>query len=345
MPVVYFLAALLGAGLLYQALGRHSDRRRFPPLGRILDIGACRLHLHEQGAAEPVVVLESGIASTSLAWALVQPRIAEFARVLSYDRAGLGWSSTCRAPRTLEGMVSELAALLRAANIPPPYVLVGHSFGGLLIRAFAFLHPDEVAGLVFVDPVCVSCWANTTPHDLRRLSYGAKFSRRGAWLARFGVVRAALAMLAAGSRSLPKLIARASAPGAAGNLMTNLVGQVRKLPPELWPMIRCHWSDPKCFQSMAAHLASLPAAARAAIAMPVPASIPLVILSAENATPAEIAERQALVRENPMSRHLRVENTGHWIHLERPDAVIGAVRELASNFLRERLIDGARGRE
>lgn len=332
MIILYLVAALVVAGLTYQALGLYLDARRFPALGRMIDIGRCRLHLYEQGTGEPIVILESGIASTSLAWALVQPRIAEFARVASYDRAGLGWSSDCKAPRNLESMVSELTALLQAANLAPPYILAGHSFGGLLIRAYAYLRPKEVAGLVFVDPVCVSCWACCGAYELRRLNYGALFSRRGAVLARFGIVRAALAILALGGRRLPKLIARASAPRAAGDLMSNLVGQVQKLPPALWPMVRSHWSNPKCFRSMAAHLEALPDAARAVLAMPIPEKIPFLILSASNATPAELEERDMLVEKHATARHLRIEKTGHWIQLERPDAVISAVRELISGL-------------
>ncbi len=348
MLFLYLLAALLiagiGAGLCYEALGLYLDSRRMPPPGRLINIGSGRLHLYEQGAGSPTVVLESGIASTSLAWALVQPEISQFTRVASYDRAGLGWSSSCHTPRNVDVMVSELASLLAAAALSPPYILVGHSFGGLLVRAYAHLHPQQVAGLVLVDPVCLSSWAQCNAYDRRRLHYGALFSRRGALLARFGVVRAALALLASGGRLLPRLIARASAPRAATNLMSNLVGQVQKLPPSLWPIIRSHWSNPKCFRSMAEHLACLPAAAKAVIAMPIPAGIPLIILSASNATPAELEERDRLAKD-ANGRHVRVEDTGHWIQLERPDAVIDAIRELVREFPNNRPIDGARRRE
>jgi pimeloyl-ACP methyl ester carboxylesterase len=327
--ILYLLAATLGAGLAYQALGSYLDSRRFPPPGRIIDIGSSRLHLDQQGTGNPVVVLESGIASTSLAWALVQPQIAAFTRVISYDRAGLGWSAAYTPQRTVQEMVSQLAALLSAANLPAPYILVGHSFGALLIRAYAHLRPREVAGLVFVDPVCISCWARCAPDELRRLQIGTKLSRRGALLARFGIVRAALAMLASGGRRLPNLIARASAPRAA-SLMSNLVGQVQKLPPALWPVVRSHWSNPKCFRGMAAYLESLPGAARAVSGMPVPPHIPFVILSASNATPAELEERNAWTRQNPLATHVLVENTGHWIQLEHPEAVVSAVRNLVA---------------
>lgn len=344
MIVLYLLAGLLGAGLAYQVLGLYLDARRFPPPGRMVDVGSCRLHLQEQGNGKPIVVLEAGIASTSLAWALVQPRISEFTRVVSYDRAGLGWSDACKTPRNVETMVCELAALLENADIPPPYILVGHSFGGLLIRAYAYLRPHEVAGLVFIDPVCVSCWADYGANEMRRLRYGAQFSRRGALLARLGIVRAALTVLASGGRRLPKLIAKASASHATG-VMSDLVGQVQKLPPAVWPMVRSHWSNAKCFRSMAAHLECLPEAARVVLRMPIPEAIPFLILSAANATAAELEEREALAQKNSRGGHLRIENTGHWIQLERPDAIVRAIHSLILGDTDKTPIDGARGGE
>ena len=327
MIIVYILAAVLGSALAYQALGSYLDARRLPPLGRLVATGAGGLHLYELGAGGPAVVLESGIAATCISWALVQPEVAKFTRVASYDRAGLGWSGQCTTPRTVEQMVSELAALLSKAQLPPPYVLIGHSFGGLLIRAYAHLHPDQVAGLVFVDPVSLGHWAECDPNELRRLEAGARLSRRGALLARFGIVRAALAFLAAGGRRLPGLVARASARHAT-DFISNIVGQVQELPPAYWPMIRAHWSNPKCFRSMAAYLQCLPTSAQAALEMPLPPAIPFIILSAGSATQAELQERDAWVAQNERGRHATVEGTGHWLQFERPDTVVDAVREL-----------------
>jgi len=321
------LAALLTAALFYQSLSSYLDSRRLPPLGRLVDTGSCRLHLRELGAGTPVVILESGIAATSISWALVQSRVAEFARVASYDRAGLGWSAPCVAPRTLQHMLSELNTLLAAAQLPPPYVLVGHSFGGLLIRAYAHLHPAEVVGLVFVDPVSLSHWSRCTPQEIRRLRTGARLSRRGALLAHLGVVRAALALLVAGNRRLPAFIARASA-GRATGVLSNIVGQIQKLPPVYWPMVRSHWSSPKSFRAMAAYLECLPASAQAATQMSLPPDLPFVILSASSATPAELHERDLWTRQSSCGRHVIIEDTGHWLPFERPDAVIRAIREL-----------------
>lgn len=295
--------------------------------GRLVDIGGCRLHIYEQGRGSPTVVLESGIAGSSLGWSLVQPKIAEFTRVCSYDRAGLGWSDRCGSATTIDAMVLELATLLQRAKIPAPFVLVGHSFGGLLIRAYACRRPDEVAGLVFVDPVSLDTWTNCASHDLQRLKLGVRLSRRGAILARLGLVRFALWTLALGGRRLPKLIGRASAQSGI-SVLERLTGEVRRLPREVWPMVRAHWSRAKAFHAMAAYLECLPAAAAAASSMPIPPNLPFVILSASTATEGELVERQRWVDAHDRGRHRQIKNSGHWVQLEQPEAVVEAVREI-----------------
>jgi pimeloyl-ACP methyl ester carboxylesterase len=324
--------SLITAALTYQTLATRYDARRFPAPGRIIDIksngvGPCRLHLHEQGAGSPVVILESGIAASSLSWALVQPKVAEFACVCSYDRAGLSWSDSCTAARTLHQIVFELTSLLWHAGLSGPYVLVGHSFGGAVIRAFAHLHPLDVAGLMFVDPVSLEYWANCGPGEKRRLRLAARLSRRGALLARMGVVRAALTTLAAGHKRVAKLVARISA-GESATVISRLLGEIQRLPPELWPILRAHWSRPKCFRAMAQYLESLPEAARMVRMMPIRADIPFVVLSASNATETELKERDSWVLESTRGRHIRMENGGHWLQLEDPDMVVEEIREL-----------------
>lgn len=321
------LAALLLAGISYQAFGSYRDSRRYPAPGRILDAGCAPIHVNEQGRGEPAVVLEAGIAGSSLSWALVQPQIAEFTRVCSYDRAGLGWSGKCRKARTVEQMVSELSGVLALTGLPKPYILAGHSFGGLLIRAYAHLRPDEVCGLLFVDPVSVDYWAHCELKEQRRVRLGARLSRRGAWLARMGVVRLALAALVAGGRRFPKLLSRVAA-GQGRRTVEGLLGEVRKLPPEVWPLVRAHWSRPKCFEAMALYLESLPANAEVAMQMSIPAHIPFIVLSAATATEKELQERDHWVQENPKGRHIRVEQSGHWLQLEQSALVVSAIREL-----------------
>lgn len=329
MIVLFLFAALLAGGLLFQIAGDHLDARRYPPPGQMIQTpGGANLHVYSQGSATaPSVIFEAGISGSCLSWATVQPLVAEFARAVAYDRAGLGWSSGALTPRVVANMVAELAAALDTAQIAPPYVLVGHSFGCLLIRAFAHAHPNRTAALVMVDPVTLRGWANANQRQISRLNTGARLSRRGALLARFGVVRAALLLLISGGTRIPKLLARASA-GQGNSVIERLISEVRKLPPEAQPIVAAHWSRARSFTAMAAYLESLPPSARSVLAMPLPAGIPLIILSAANATEAELAERASWVAGRENSRHTQVEGTGHWLQLERPDLAAAVVREV-----------------
>ena len=152
LTVAGAVVALILAGLIYEAVSEAVDNRRFPPPGRLVDVGGRRLHLLCKGSAPgPTVVIEQGSASPSVIWWPVQDAVAGFARVCTYDRAGYQWSDPGPATRSLADRVADLHALLKRGEVPGPYVLVGHSFGGPLIRLFARTYPDEAAGMVLVD--------------------------------------------------------------------------------------------------------------------------------------------------------------------------------------------------
>ena len=147
-------AAVAGVGSVFQVIAAERDRRVFPPPGRLIDVGGFRLHMDVTGSASgaPTVILEGGAGLGSVTWAWVQPQVAERTRVVAYDRAGVGWSDRGPEPRDGRQIATELHAALEGAGIRSPYVLVGHSFGGVYVRIFADVYPDEVAGLVLVDP-------------------------------------------------------------------------------------------------------------------------------------------------------------------------------------------------
>jgi len=332
LPLLLLLLPLfvIALGVVYQVLGSRSDQRRFPPPGRMIDIGSCKLHLNQSGAGKPVVLLEAGLAASSLSWSLVQPRLAEFTSVCCYDRAGLGWSGSRPSescPPTLQQMIDELDALLRKAGLDAPFLLVGHSFGGLLVSAFAHAHPERVVGLILVDPVWLANWGSGTSSNEERIASGVKLSRRGAVLARVGLVRAALSILHAGGSWVPKRIGQAAAWQGTG-LMERLVSEVAKLPRDVQSRVRAHWSRSKGFLAMAGYLEALPASAAAAAEMRVPSGIPITILSAGDATPEELFERDAWAKRSKRGSHTQVPGTGHWLQLERPEVVIAAVRKM-----------------
>jgi pimeloyl-ACP methyl ester carboxylesterase len=133
----------------------------YPPPGRLVDVGGWRLHLNctgEPAGAGPTVILEAGQGDFSVEWSLVQPGVSRIARVCSYDRAGDGWSELGPHPRTFRQVVYELHTLLEKAGERPPFVLVGHSYGAWLVRAYLSTYPSEVAGLVLVEGGADNPW-------------------------------------------------------------------------------------------------------------------------------------------------------------------------------------------
>ena len=143
------IAALGGA--TYQWTATRRDLARTPAPGRLVDIGGHRLHIWCSGSGTPSVILETGLGGSSADWGFVQPEVAGFTQVCSYDRAGMGYSDPGPSPRTTRRMTYELAQLLDRAGIAGPVVLVGASIGGLVVRVFASERPERVAALVLVD--------------------------------------------------------------------------------------------------------------------------------------------------------------------------------------------------
>ena len=145
------LGLLIDAAALYESLSERRDLRANPIPGELVDVGLYQLHIYCTGSGSPAVILESGLGDSYISWKKVQPQIAKFTRVCSYDRAGLGFSYYTRHPSTSKHFAQELHTLLHNAGIPPPYVLVGHSMGGFTVRLYASLYRSEVAGMVLVD--------------------------------------------------------------------------------------------------------------------------------------------------------------------------------------------------
>ena len=145
------MLVILGAS--WNAIADARDERRFPPPGKLIEVDGVRLHLHCTGQGQPTVVLDSGWAMPAFGWALVQPELAKRGRVCSYDRAGMGYSDSdpTLAPHPPALIATQLHTLLQRAGESGPFVLVGHSHGGLMTRAYYNLFPKEVAGMVLVD--------------------------------------------------------------------------------------------------------------------------------------------------------------------------------------------------
>jgi pimeloyl-ACP methyl ester carboxylesterase len=149
VPGVVGLLALVGFS--YQAQSVARDRVLYPPPGDLIDVGGYHLHMRCEGEGSPTIVVESGTGTWSLMWFHLLPELAERSRTCLYDRAGYGWSEASGQPHTASNSADDLRAVLTQADIAPPYVLVGHSYGGWVVRLFHDRYPDDVAGLVLVD--------------------------------------------------------------------------------------------------------------------------------------------------------------------------------------------------
>jgi pimeloyl-ACP methyl ester carboxylesterase len=145
------VALTLVAGFLYENISEARDRRFHPMPGQLINVGGYKMHINCTGQGTPTVILDSGLGDSYVSWLKVQPQIAKFTRVCSYDRAGLGYSDYSPHPRTSRVMAQELHTLLQNAGASPPYVLVGHSMGGYNVRLYASFYRSEVTGMVLVD--------------------------------------------------------------------------------------------------------------------------------------------------------------------------------------------------
>lgn len=325
--VGFAVLVILVAGAFYQLLGSVRDARRFRPPGRLVDVGGHRLHAVCLGQGTPTVVLESGIAASSLSWTRVQPEVARFTGVCAYDRAGLAWSEPSTAPRTIARIVDELHALLTKLECAAPYVMVGHSFGIFVCLAYAAQYPHQVDGLVLLDPP--SEWMHIDARQARLLRGAVQLSRLGGTLAHLGVVRACLALLTGGVPAAPRQFVKVFGPTAARTL-ERLVGEVRKLPPDIHPVVQALWCQPKCFRAMADYLRALPDVAVSAAQLASLGDVPLVVISSGDQTPDVAASHQALARTSLRGRHLTASSASHWVQFDEPELVVEAIRDVVN---------------
>lgn len=335
------IPALPAVGMAYQWVGALNDRRRFIGQGRLIEVGDGRsFYVSDKGRGAgtgPTVVFESGIAATSQNWLRVQEEVAEYTRAVSYDRGGLGWSSEHVSQRTPSNIARELRQVLQQAEIPGPYVLVGHSFGGLVVRRFAAMYPAEVAGVVLVDSMRVEEWPPVNEAQRPLLERGIRMAGFGIPVARFGLARLATTSLLCRSGRVSRAFGRATATQGGMHVMQRITCEVSKMPREVWPIVAAHWASPKYYRGLAAHLEAVPATVAEMDTAEAVVGVPVVLLTPGTAEPLC---NERLQRIGPDVRQVIAERSGHWVHLDEPELVLDTIREMVEQVLRTQVPAG-----
>lgn len=306
------LIAVAGAAsAAFQMAADALDRRRFPPPGRLVAVGGNRrLHLYEAGEGTPAVVFVPALNGSVLEWIRIVRALQDETRLCVYDRAGVGWSDPPPGGRrTIEAMAADLQALLTAAGVPPPYILVGHSLGGVIARRFVADHPDQACGLVLVD--------SSHENQVARLPWrdGAGRLLVNASLRRARVL---------GARRL----------AAALGLMRELAADTaREVPPEY---ARAAWAIALSSRNRRTQVAEMLTAARLRNQPPPLGSLPLTVLtrasSAPPVWPVWFQLQDELAGLSSDSRHLQARHAGHYIQLDEPEAVTEAIRDMITRY-------------
>lgn len=327
LSIPCLIAASVAAGFLYQWLGAQYDRRRYTSGGRWIDIGGGqRLYVLEKGSGNATVLFEAGIAATNLNWCHIQETVSRFATTASYDRGGLGWSSPSRTTRTPRNLAAELHKMLRGAGLKPPYILVGHSFGGLVMRRFALLYPEEVASIVLVDPMRCEEWPPFDPAKQAELDRGVRLSSFAIPIARLGLARLAVTSLLCRSGRIADRLAGAAGEGGM-HVLGRIKGEVGKMPREVWPIVAAHWSRPSYYAGMRSHVAAVPDSVREMQDAEPIRGIPVLLLTPGKSSPLSDT---CLQRIGDTVKQVIAPESAHWIHLDEPELVIQAIREMVT---------------
>ena len=332
------IAAVPAVGMIYQWIGALNDRRRFLGLGRLVDVGnGRRMYVSDMGREMrdgPTVIFESGIAATSQNWLRVQEVVAAYARAVSYDRSGLGWSSPSASERTPSNIARELREMLRHAKIPGPYVLVGHSFGGLVVQRYAAEYPDEVLGVILVDPMRVEDWPPVNEAQRAMLERGTRMAGFGIPVARFGLARLATTSLLCRSGKLSRAFSRATAKHGGLHVLERITCEVGKMPRAVWPIVAAHWSRPQFYRGLVAHLDAVPASVTEMHGAQSVEGVPVVLLTPGDAKPFSGDD---LRRIGSGARQVIARKSGHWIHLDEPELVVDTIRRMVEQVVPKRV--------
>jgi pimeloyl-ACP methyl ester carboxylesterase len=306
--------------------------RAFAPPGRLIDVGGFRLHLNCSGQGNSTVILESALGGSSLSWSLVQPPVARFGHVCSYDRAGFGWSDAGPLPRTASRIAEELRTLLDRGSVAPPFVLVGHSFGGLVMCIFARRYRRDVSGLVLVDPAHPEDWINPAPKEQIKIDRGIRLCRYGMSAARLGVARIVGGFASIGALGVARGLVKVVSRGGLSREDEGILAPIWRLPLEARRPLRRFWTLPRFYEALGSQIEFISESAREALEASADGygDLPLVTLSSTDPGDYRIRQQEELARLSTRGRHIVASNSGHWIPLDQPEVVIGAIHDVLS---------------
>lgn len=314
------LLGLLVLGFVYEQLARRREQRD-PLPGRLVDVGGHRLHVTERGQGGPTVVVITGAGDSSYSWTAVQNQIATFARVITYDRAGLGSSDLGPAPDPVRTL-TELEQLLAKCGAQGPYILVGHSLGGLFARLYAMRYPEQVAGLVFVD----------STHEF--LIDDQKFKQG------FAAIGTMLKVMKAVSPfGLPRFLGEVLKVMPMYPERPSYAKQLSADEYRLWSasVYRNTARDGgiKEFASVDAVLSTAAAQRRPDAEQPQFGEMPIVVLTNPGFGEGWIEMHKELAKRSRNSVHWISDQKGHNLHLHRPDLVVNGVRHIVAELDRQ----------
>ena len=298
--------------------------------GQMHDVGGHRLHLVSSGSGRPTVVLEAALGGSSISWALVQPAIASLTRVCAYDRAGFGWSDAGPMPRTAGRVADELYTLLERGGVDPPFVLVGHSFGGLVMRIFAARYRSKTTGLVLVDPAHPEDWVSPAPKEQIKIDRGVRLCRSGAKAARFGAAKVVSGLASLGFFGVARGLAKVVSRGGLSREDEGILAPVWKLPPEARRPLRRFWTQEKFFAALGNQIATISTSAAETLDESARGfgDLPLVTISSTDPGDYRLRQQDALAALSTRGTHIIASKSGHWIPLDQPQVVIDAIRDV-----------------
>ncbi|HJF31543.1 MAG TPA: alpha/beta hydrolase [Sporosarcina psychrophila] len=277
-----------------------NEKNKVSEIGDLVKVKDRVVHtiVSECEEATCTVILDAGLGCCSIDWYYIQPQLSKLCKVISFDRAGYGWSSATDKPYTSEDVVNDLSEILKKLQIKPPYILVGHSFGGLNMRLFASKYPDEVTSLILIDSVHENRYLSGEWGTVRR-----KIQRKSLRLFKFGYLTSGL--------GLPKILKQPV--------------ERRQLPEPYQKYIKYIGYHPNSYEAVYKEFLYSEQSAKQLInAAPLNSELAVTIISSNNTDPTWVEQQKLLSNLTNNTFQIKT-TTNHSIHLENPELIIDTI--------------------